>query len=125
MSHYIAGGLMLLLLFLAGLFGLEVYGVYHAAHMVEAALLDAQPKLAADGGVSGTVSALVRRRVGAEGGDLSALTVSGSPARTPAGAVITLVVRYRHRYSFPVWPGWRQGVFEVERQATTVSGWAP
>lgn len=125
MAHYIAGGLMILLLLVAGLFGVETYGVYHAAQMVEAALLDAQPVLARDGGVTPAVRDLVRRRVATEGGDPARLSVSGTPGGTAAGTLVTLVVVYRHDYAFPLWPGWRHGTFRVERQSTTLSGLDP
>ena len=125
MANYIAGGLMILLLLMAGLFGVETYGIYHAAQMVEAALLDAQPALARDGGVTPAVRDLVRQRVMAEGGDSARLMVSGSPAGSAAGRLVMLQVVYLHPYALPVWPGWRLGTFRVERQATTLSGWRP
>lgn len=121
MSHYIAGGLMLLLLFGAVLLGIEAVGIYNAARMVDAALLDGQRKLAVDGGVSPTVVRLVRARIEAEGGMSERLKVMGSRPGTPLGDVIRLQVTYEHDYGFAV----MQGTYTVVRTAATVSGWQP
>lgn len=127
MSHYIAGGLMILLLGAAALLGIEIYGIYHAAHMVEAALLDGQTRLAADGGVSPTVERIVRQRIAAEGGDPAKLQVKGSRPRTPYGETITLRLTYQHRFGLPLLGSlsWRKGTFQIARAATTMSGWQP
>lgn len=125
MSQYIAGGLMLLLLCAMALLGVEVYGVYHAAHMVEAALLDGQIKLAADGGVTPVVERMVRQRIESEGGNLGRLAIEGSRPGTPYGEPVTLRVTYRHPFSLPLTDrlSWRRGEYTVVRTATTMSGW--
>jgi hypothetical protein len=132
MSHYIAGGLMILLLCAAALLGMEAFGVYHSAAMVEAALLDGQLQLAADGGLSPRVEQMVRRRIAAEGGDVSRLQVTGSQPRTPYGELVSLQVVYAYPFALNgLLPrgengGWqRRGTFRVERTATTMSGWRP
>ncbi|HWI63699.1 MAG TPA: hypothetical protein VNT75_17835 [Symbiobacteriaceae bacterium] len=127
MSQYIAGGLMLLLLIGTAVLGLEVYGIYQAAHMVEAALLDGQPKLAADGGVTPTVERLVRQRVAAEGGNPDRLEIKGSRPHTAYGELVTLRITYRYPFALPLLgsSAWEKGVYTVARTATTVSGWQP
>lgn len=127
MSEYIAGGLMILLLVATALLGLEAYDIYHAAHMVEAALLDGQIKLAADGGVSPAVARLVRERIAAEGGDLQRLRVTGSAPRTPYGEPVTLRVEYKHPFALPLLgsTSWQAGGYRVERRATIMSGFQP
>jgi hypothetical protein len=127
-SHYIAGGLMLLLLVGAVLLGIEAVGVYNAARMVDAALLDGQRKLAVDGGVSTTVVRLVRERIEAEGGVSERLKVIGSRPGTPFGDLIRLQVTYDHAYTFTgLFPhlGQREGNYTVVRTAATISGWQP
>ena len=118
---------MLLLLIGTAMLGLEVYGIYQAAHMVEAALLDGQPKLAADGGVSPTVERLVRQRVAAEGGDLGRLEIRGSRPHTAYGELVTLRITYRYPFALPLLGGtlWEKGIYTVARSATTASGWQP
>ncbi|HYG56718.1 MAG TPA: hypothetical protein VD902_01430 [Symbiobacteriaceae bacterium] len=129
MSQYIAGGLMILLLCAVALLGAEAYGITRAAQMVEAALLDSQAKLAADGGVTDTVEHLVKRRIADEGGDVRRLSVTGSHPRTPYGKLVTLQVTYEHDFALntllPGGSGWEHGAFRVVRRATTVSGWQP
>lgn len=129
MSHYIAGGLMILLLCTATLLGLQVYQIYDAGRMVEAALQGAQLKLAADGGLSPQVERLVRERIRAEGGNPRHLSVGGSRPHTPYGELITLHVRYQQEYTLtgllPGSAGAEHGLFEIQRTATTVSGWEP
>ncbi len=129
MSQYIAGGLMILLLCAAALLGIEAYGIYDAVRMVDAALLDGQLKLAADGGVSPAVERQVRRRIEAEGGDLSHLQISGTRPEAPYGEMVTLEVDYEHRYALnmlvPGGSGWRAGTFHIHRSATMMSGWQP
>jgi hypothetical protein len=129
MSTYVAGGLMIMLLLGVTLLGIQVYQVYDAARMVEAALLDAQLKLAADGGVSPQVERLVRQRVRAEGGDPGRLTVTGSAVHTPYGELVTLHVRYSQAYTFtalmPGSGGGEHGLFAIQRSATAMSGWEP
>ena len=127
MSHYIAGGLMILLLCATAVLGIEIYGIYHAAQMVEAALLDGQSKLAADGGLSPAVDRMVRQRVEAEGGDPARLQIKGSRPRTPYGETVTLRVTYRHPFTLPMLGSlsWEKGTFRIERMATTMSGWQP
>ncbi len=128
MSHYIAGGLMLLLLFGAVLLGVEAVGVYNAARMVDAALLDGQRKLAVDGGISPTVFRLVRDRITSEGGVPERLQVVGSRPGTPFGDLIQLQVSYQHRYVLAgLLPGLEdgEGIYVVVRTAHTISGWAP
>jgi len=121
-SHYVAGGLMLLLLFGAVLLGIEAVGVYNAARMVDAALLDGQRKFAVDGGVSPTVVRLVRQRIATEGGSIERLAVNGSRAGTPFGNLIRMQVTYEHPYTFA---GILQGTYTVSRTVTTISGWQP
>lgn len=129
MSHYIAGGLMLLLLCAAALLGIEAFGIYDAVRMVDSALLDGQLKLAADGGVSAAVERQVRRRIEAEGGDLSRLKVSGTRPGAPYGEIVTLQVAYEHGYALnmlvPGGSGWRTGIFRIQRTSTLMSGWQP
>lgn len=121
MSHYIAGGLMILLLCAATLLGLEAYGVYDAARMVDAALLDGQLKLATDGGVSPEVERLIRRRIEADGGDPGRVQVSGTQPHQPYGELVTVQVVYQHPFRLPG----EAGTFRVVRSATTMSGWQP
>lgn len=127
MSKYIAGGLMILLLCATTLLGLEVFGIYQAAHMVEAALLDGQIKLATDGGLSAAVAGAVRQRIAAEGGDTSRLEIKGSMPRTPYGKPVTLTIAYKHSFALPVLGtlSWEKGGFRVIRTATIMSGWQP
>lgn len=129
MSHHVAGGLMILLLLGVTLLGIQVYQVYDAARIVEAALLDAQLKLAADGGVSPQVERLVRQRVRSEGGDSRRVTVTGSPAHTAYGELVTLHVQYSQAYTLtalmPGSGGQEHGLFAIERSSTTLSGWEP
>lgn len=129
MSDYIAGGLMLLLLLGVTVLGMEAFGVYNAARMVDAALLDGQQALSVDGGVSAQVEELVRERVAAEGGNPSRLTVSGSRPHTPDGEMVTLQVVYDVPYVLhaPLLDGTPlgKGVFRIQRTARTLSGWAP
>lgn len=129
MSQYIAGGLMILLLAAAALLGTEIFGIYQAASMVEAALLDGQSKLAADGGVTVAVESVVKRRIASAGGDERRLLVSGSRPRTAYGELVTLQVVYEHDFALnrllPGAGGWEAGTFRVVRQATTASGWMP
>lgn len=120
---------MLILLVAATVLGLEAYGVYDAARMVEAALLDGQARLAADGGVSPAVERQVRARVAADGGDPRHVQVAGSPAGQVYGTEVSLHVVYDHPYALtmlvPGGSGWHRGVFRIERTATTLSGWRP
>lgn len=129
MSHYIAGGLMLLLLCAASVLGIEAYGIYDAVRMVDTALLDGQLQLAADGGVSPAVERQVRRRIEAERGDTARLHIDGSRPGTPYGETVTLEVTYDHRFALnmlvPGGSGWREGTFHIRRAATMMSGWQP
>lgn len=129
MSQYIAGGLMILLLCATALLGMEAYGVYDAARMVDAALLDGQLQLAADGGVSPAVERLIRRRIEADGGDPERVSISGSPPHRPFGELVAVQVVYEHDYWLnalvPGGSGWRSGIFRVVRSASTMSGWEP
>lgn len=129
MASYLAGGLMVILLVAAAILGLEAYEIYDTARMVEAALLDGQARLAADGGVSPAVERQVRARVTTDGGDPRRVQVSGSRAGQAYGTEVALHVAYDHPYALttlvPGGSGWRQGVFRVERSATTLSGWRP
>jgi len=120
LSSYLAGGLMILLLCAAALLGIEAYGIYDAARMVDAALLDGQARLAADGGVSPAVARQVRARVAADGGDPRRVQVSGSRPGQPYGAEVTVHMVYEHPYWLTTR---RHGVFRIERTATTLSGW--
>jgi hypothetical protein len=128
-SHYIAGGLMILLLIGVAVLGLEAFGVYDAARMVDAALLDGQLALATDGGVSPTVRELVRERIVAEGGNPSRLTVEGSWPHTAYGEIVTLQVVYAYPYTLhaPLLGGTTLGggIFRVRRTARTLSGYQP
>lgn len=119
---------MLLLLCAVTLLGIQAYGIYDAGRMVEAALLDAQPVLARDGGVSETAATLARERLTREGGDPERLAISGSPEGTPYGELVRLHLVYEYPYllnSLLPWETEETGVLRIEREAVTMSGWQP
>jgi hypothetical protein len=120
---------MILLLLGTALTGIELYQIFNAGRMVDAALLDAQLKLAADGGVSPQVERLVRHRIAADGGKPGRVTVSGTRAHTPFGELVELHVLYQQPYSLtgllPGSAGAEHGLLEIARTATTMSGWQP
>ncbi len=129
MSQYIAGGLMMVLLVAITMLGLEAYAVYDAARMVDAALLESQLQLAADGGVSPAVIRAARRRVEAEGGDPARLRITGTRPGTPFGEPVTMEIVYEHPYRLPVLgagsDGREAGSFRIRRRAVIMSGWEP
>jgi len=124
--NYIAGVLVLVALCGVAVFGLEAYRIYDADRMVQAALLDGQSRLAADGGVSPGVQRLVRRRIEADGGDVTRVRISGSPQGTASGREVTLTVAYDLPFTLAaLLPGreGRDGVFHIRHSATTLSGY--
>lgn len=116
---------MLLLLVSAALLGMEAFSIYDSVRTVDAALLDAQLRLSADGGLSPAVERLVRRRVIQDGGDPSRLRLTGTPPGQPYGSQVELTLTYERPYSLPIPGGWRTGIFRVQRTAVMLSGWRP
>lgn len=101
MSHYLAALFGTLLLLTAALGAWEGVRALDARRAVEAALLEGQAWLAADGGLSPRVHARVQRRLQEQGLDPARATVTGSPAGTPAGEPVWLKITYRHRFALP------------------------
>lgn len=129
MSHYLAGGLMLLLLSAAALLGLEAYGLYDSVRMVDTALLEAHPLLVRDGGLSPGVERAIRRRLQSEGGRPDRIELHGSRPGTPWGMEVRLDVTYHRPYALtmlvPGGDGWRTGTFRIRRSLTALSRWQP
>jgi hypothetical protein len=126
-SSYLSGGVMLLLLLSFGLIGLQAYDLFDAARAVDAALLDAQGRLAADGGLTPEVERLARERIAAEGRDPARLQIEGSPPHLPYPELVRLALVYEHPYALTLLLPLQseRGIFRVERRATVVSGWRP
>lgn len=128
MHNYIAGVLAMLALCSVALLGLEAYRIYDADRMVQAALLDGQSHLAADGGVSPRVVRVVRQRIQNDGGDPSHLRVTGSPMGTAQGREVTLTVAYDLPFSLSGLLGRHEsqpGIFHIRHSAVTLSGYEP
>lgn len=127
MSNYLAGGLMLLLLISFSLLGVEAFTLYDTVRSVDAALLDAQVKMAVDGGVTPAVIQMARERLEAEGKDPERLQVEGTLPHARYGEPVRMRLVYEHPYHLALlMPSLRMsGTFRIERRAATVSGWQP
>lgn len=127
MSNYLSGGLMLLLIASFSLLGLQAFDIFDAARAVDAALLDAQVKLALDGGVTPEVLRLARERIAAEGKDPDRLHIEGTAPHAPFGEMVRIKLTYRHPYMLgTLMPSHLDsGTFHIERRAVAVSGWLP
>jgi hypothetical protein len=117
---------MLLMLVGATLLGIQGFELYHASQMVDSSLLDSHLRLSGDGGLSPGVVRLIRQRVKAEGGDPERLAITGTPAYTAYGEMVSVTVRYEQPFVLTALMGaGRRGVFHIRRTASTVSGWQP